>query len=187
MFPDEYVSNISERIRLYKELNEIATEEALLLFEKKLLDRFGALPPAASALLDIVRIKWIAVKLGIEKILLKNNLLIANFISDPGSQYYRSSLFVSVMAEHTAQARRVRRGVAGERLRQHRWWLLRHDARAHPRNRGRGGEHLAPQDSPRSRRSSGYRGSSRSTSPTTRSSSTSANAPTSPARRHSHA
>ena len=36
-------------------------------------------------------------KLGIEKILLKNNLLIANFISDPGSEYYRSSLFVSVM------------------------------------------------------------------------------------------
>ncbi len=97
MFPDEYVSNISERIRLYKELNEIATEEALLLYEKKLLDRFGALPPAASALLDIVRIKWIAIRLGIEKILLKNNLLIANFISDPGSKYYRSSLFVSVM------------------------------------------------------------------------------------------
>jgi transcription-repair coupling factor (superfamily II helicase) len=97
MFPDEYVSNISERIRLYKELNEIATEESLLSFEKKLVDRFGAVPPSASALLDIVRIKWIAVKLGIEKILLKNNLLIANFISDPGSEYYRSSLFVSVM------------------------------------------------------------------------------------------
>jgi transcription-repair coupling factor (superfamily II helicase) len=97
MFPDEYVSNISERIRLYKELNEIANEEALLLFEKKLIDRFGALPPSASALLDIVRIKWIAVNLGIEKILLKNNLLIANFISDPASEFYRSSLFVYVM------------------------------------------------------------------------------------------
>jgi len=97
MFPDEYISNISERIRLYKELNEIASEESLLEFEKKLTDRFGVVPPPASALLDIVRIKWIAVKLGIEKILLKNNLLIANFISDPGSEYYRSSLFVSVM------------------------------------------------------------------------------------------
>jgi transcription-repair coupling factor (superfamily II helicase) len=97
MFPDEYVSNISERIRLYKELNEIATDEALMSFEKKLIDRFGAVPPPASALLDIVRIKWIAVKLGIEKILLKNNLLIAYFISDPNSEFYRSSLFVSVM------------------------------------------------------------------------------------------
>jgi transcription-repair coupling factor (superfamily II helicase) len=97
MFPDEYVSNISERIRLYKGLNEIETEESLLSFEKKLIDRFGTIPPPAMALLDIVRIKWIAVKLGIEKILLRNNLLIANFVSDKNSQFYRSSLFVSIM------------------------------------------------------------------------------------------
>jgi len=97
MFPDEYISNISERIRLYKELNEIDSDEALVLFEKKLIDRFGTIPPAAEALLDIVRIKWIAVKLGIEKILLKNNLLIANFVSDSNSQFYRSALFVSIM------------------------------------------------------------------------------------------
>ncbi len=97
MFPDEYISNISERIRLYKELNEIASEESLLSFEKKLTDRFGVIPPPASALLDIVRFKWIAVKLGIEKILLKNNLMIAYFITDPSSGFYRSSLFVSIM------------------------------------------------------------------------------------------
>jgi transcription-repair coupling factor (superfamily II helicase) len=97
MFPDEYVSNISERIRLYKELNDIENENALFAFEKKLIDRFGPVPAPASALLDIVRIKWIAVKLGIEKILLKNNLMIANFISDPDSGFYRSSLFISIM------------------------------------------------------------------------------------------
>jgi transcription-repair coupling factor (superfamily II helicase) len=97
MFPDEYISNIPERIRLYKELNEIDTNEALMQFEKKLIDRFGEIPPPAEALLDIVRIKWIAVKLGIEKILLKNNLLIAYFISDSKSQFYHSTLFVSIM------------------------------------------------------------------------------------------
>lgn len=97
MFPDEYVSNISERIRLYKELNEIKNEEELLMFEKRLTDRFGLLPPPAKDLLDIVRIKWIAVRLGIEKILLRNNLLIANFIADPSSPFYKSSLFVSIM------------------------------------------------------------------------------------------
>lgn len=97
MFPDEYISNISERIRFYKELNEIDTEEALIIFGNKLTDRFGILPPPAEALLDIVRIKWLAVKLGIEKILLKNNLLIANFVSDQNSQFYRSPLFVSIM------------------------------------------------------------------------------------------
>jgi transcription-repair coupling factor (superfamily II helicase) len=97
MFPDEYISNIPERIRLYKELNEIDSEEALTLFEKKLIDRFGPMPAPAIALLDIVRIKWIAVKIGIEKILLKNSLLIANFISDQNSGFYRSPVFVSIM------------------------------------------------------------------------------------------
>jgi transcription-repair coupling factor (superfamily II helicase) len=97
MFPDEYISNISERVRLYKELNEIDTEEAVLEFEKRLIDRFGPVPPSAAALLDIVRIKWIAVRVGIEKILLKNNLMIANFISDPRSGFYHSSAFVSMM------------------------------------------------------------------------------------------
>ncbi|TAL71734.1 MAG: transcription-repair coupling factor, partial [Bacteroidetes bacterium] len=97
MFPDEYISNISERIRLYKELNEIDSDGALAQFEKELIDRFGNIPPPAEALLDIVRIKWIAVKIGIEKILLKNNLLIANFVSDSSSQFYRSPLFTSIM------------------------------------------------------------------------------------------
>src|SRR5450759_4955265 len=54
MFPDEYISNISERIRLYKELNEIESDEVLVAFEKKLIDRFGNIPPPAQALLDIV-------------------------------------------------------------------------------------------------------------------------------------
>lgn len=98
MFPDEYVSNISERIRLYKELNEIETEEQLSDFESKLTDRFGHLPPPAKALLEVVRIKWLGVRLGIEKILLKNNLLIANFVSDPESSFYRSALFGLIMS-----------------------------------------------------------------------------------------
>jgi transcription-repair coupling factor (superfamily II helicase) len=97
MFPDDYVSNISERIRLYKELNEVTDEDSLSEFEKKLSDRFGTIPSAASALLDIVRLKWIAMKLGIEKILLKNDLLIAYFVADPNSHFYKSSLFISIM------------------------------------------------------------------------------------------
>jgi transcription-repair coupling factor (superfamily II helicase) len=98
MFPDEYVSNIPERIRLYKELNEIGNEAELAAFEKKLTDRFGPLPEPASDLLQIVRIKWTAVMLGIEKILLKNNMMIANFISDPESAFYRSRVFIEIMS-----------------------------------------------------------------------------------------
>jgi transcription-repair coupling factor (superfamily II helicase) len=97
MFPDEYVSNIPERIRLYKELNEIKNEESLKAFEQKLIDRFGKLPPPAEALLDIVRVKWLGTRLGIEKIFLKNDLLIAWFISDPASNFFKSSIFLSIM------------------------------------------------------------------------------------------
>jgi transcription-repair coupling factor (superfamily II helicase) len=97
MFSDEYISNISERIRLYRELNEIGNEDSLREFERRLTDRFGPVPQTALELLDIVRIKWIAVKLGIEKILLKNNVLIAYFISDQNSPFYRSQLFISIM------------------------------------------------------------------------------------------
>lgn len=108
MFSDEYVSNISERIRLYKELNEIDNDEELINFENKLKDRFGAIPPPAMALLDIVRIKWIAVQLGMEKIFLKNNLLIANFVSDPGSGFYKSSLFISIMSHINRNPKRMK-------------------------------------------------------------------------------
>jgi transcription-repair coupling factor (superfamily II helicase) len=99
MFPDEYVSNISERIRLYKELNEIGSEEELNGFRERLGDRFGIPPAPAVALLEIVRLKWAAIKLGIEKIVLKNGIMIAGFISDPESSFYRSSLFVTIMEE----------------------------------------------------------------------------------------
>ena len=97
MFPDEYISNISERIRLYKELNEISNDQALTEFKQKLEDRFGRIPRPAEDLIDIVRIKWLATRLGIEKIILKNSLLIAFFISDQNSDFYRSNLFISIM------------------------------------------------------------------------------------------
>jgi transcription-repair coupling factor (superfamily II helicase) len=116
MFPDEYVSSIPERIRLYKELNEIETEEALIAFESKLTDRFGTIPPPAEALLDIVRIKWPAIELGIEKILLKNNLLIANFISDPHSNFYKSPVFVSIMNHVNRKQTQMNVRQKGEKL-----------------------------------------------------------------------
>lgn len=97
MFPDEYVSSITERVRLYKELNEIKDDTALSAFASRLRDRFGPMPEPALALLDLVRLKWVASATGIEKIILKNDTLVANFVTDPSSQFYRSSLFVSVM------------------------------------------------------------------------------------------
>jgi transcription-repair coupling factor (superfamily II helicase) len=91
--PDEYVSNISERIRLYRQIDTIENEEALNEFTKNLIDRFGSMPPAAITLLQVVRLRWLAESLGFEKLILKNEILIAHFISNHDAEFYNSLTF----------------------------------------------------------------------------------------------
>jgi len=97
LFPDEYINSVAERLSLYNELGLIKKEEDLLLFEQKLIDRFGALPKPAIALLNSLRIKWKATSIGIEKLLMKQGKLVGYFISDQQSKYYQSDRFMKVM------------------------------------------------------------------------------------------
>jgi transcription-repair coupling factor (superfamily II helicase) len=97
LFSDEYINNISERLNLYNELSLIKTEEALLIYENKLIDRFGPLPKQATSLLNSIKIKWIATKLGIEKLIMKQGKMICYFVSDQQSSYYSSPQFSKVL------------------------------------------------------------------------------------------
>lgn len=97
LFPDEYINNVSERLVLYNELGAIKDEAGLQEFEKKLIDRFGPLPKQAISLLNSIRIKWIATKVGIEKLVLKQGKMIGYFVSDQQSDYYQSSKFRNVL------------------------------------------------------------------------------------------
>lgn len=97
LFPDEYIYNVTERLALYNELGNCKTEEELIAYENKLIDRFGPLPKEAKALLNSIRIKWIATKVGIEKIVMKQNKLIGYFIADQQSDYYTSKRFTNVL------------------------------------------------------------------------------------------
>lgn len=97
LFPDDYISNISERINLYRELDIINEEEELNKFENKLIDRFGPIPEATKELLNVVRLRWLAIELGFEKIILKNGIMMLHFISDQNSPYYQSSLFINII------------------------------------------------------------------------------------------
>lgn len=97
LFPDEYINNISERLNLYNELSLIKDEETLLAYEKKLIDRFGPLPKQAVSLLNSIKIKWIATKFGIEKLIMKQGKMIAYFVSDQQSDYYQSNNFHRVL------------------------------------------------------------------------------------------
>src|SRR5690606_2193177 len=71
LFPDNYINNISERLNLYNELSLIKDEAALITYENNLSDRFGPLPEEAKALLQSIRIKWVATHAGIEKLVMK--------------------------------------------------------------------------------------------------------------------
>lgn len=97
LFPDEYINNVTERLALYNELGNCKTEEELVAYENKLIDRFGPLPKEAKALLNSIRIKWIATKVGIEKIVMKQNKMIGYFIADQQSDYYTSKRFTNVL------------------------------------------------------------------------------------------
>ncbi|PWI30017.1 transcription-repair coupling factor [Flavobacteriaceae bacterium LYZ1037] len=97
LFPDDYVNNISERLNLYTQLNNIKTEEELQKFESEIVDRFGELPIQVIDLLNSVRIKWIATKMGLEKVVMKQKKLIGYFITDQKSGFYQSNGFTKVL------------------------------------------------------------------------------------------
>lgn len=95
--PDDYVSNIAERLSLYKELDEIETEEKLQAFGEQLKDRFGAVPPQVFELMNTIRLRWKARLLGFEKIVLKNRVLKTYFINNQQSAYFQSPVFNTVL------------------------------------------------------------------------------------------
>ena len=97
LFPDDYINNITERLNLYTELNKVKTEEELQKYEDALVDRFGELPTQAEDLLNSVRIKWIASKIGLERVVMKNSKLVGYFISDQQSRFYQTNIFTRVL------------------------------------------------------------------------------------------
>ena len=97
LFPDEYINSITERLKLYSELSTIKTDEDLLIFNNKLVDRFGALPKQAVSLLNSIKIKWIATQFGVEKLVMKQGKMICYFVSDQQSAFYASPNFHKVL------------------------------------------------------------------------------------------
>ncbi|WP_412559421.1 transcription-repair coupling factor [Winogradskyella sp. MIT101101] len=97
LFPDDYVNNITERLNLYTKLNDIKSEEDLDKFESDIIDRFGELPTQVEDLFDSVRLKWIATKMGIEKLVMKKGKMTGYFIQDQQSKFYQSDAFTKVL------------------------------------------------------------------------------------------
>jgi len=104
MIPDSYVNVPSEKIRLYKELDGIKSEDLLKRFTSNLADRFGApVPTPVLELIDVVRLRMMAAKLGIERIVLKNNVMLAYFIGDRNHPFFQSAAFDAVLQQIAAR------------------------------------------------------------------------------------
>ncbi len=97
LIPDTYIDVTAEKIRIYKELDSLTSDKELYKMKSRLEDRFGKMPEELVRLFDIVRIRQLGIKLGFEKIIIKNGVMIAFFITNPLSQYYRSDKFAKVL------------------------------------------------------------------------------------------
>ncbi len=105
LIPDEYVSSIDERLRLYTELDHIQTEEGIQKFAEALRDRFGPVPHEAEELFDGLRLRWAAKALGFDRLTLRNSVLRCYFHKNAQSAYYESAIFDRLMKILGAQGR----------------------------------------------------------------------------------
>jgi len=97
LIPDAYVINITERLLLYKELDNLETEEELQQFGKNLVDRFGAIPKPTVELMNTIRLRWLAKEMGFEKVVLKQQTFVGYFVTNQKSPFYQSPLFIAIM------------------------------------------------------------------------------------------
>ncbi|MBP5365065.1 MAG: transcription-repair coupling factor [Bacteroidales bacterium] len=107
VFPESYISSISERMRLYKELDNIQNESDIETFRTNLIDRFGPIPDTSEQLLFVVKIRLNAQQLGIERLVLKDKTLLLYFVSDQESPFYKSPVFTAVINWLQGNSRRA--------------------------------------------------------------------------------
>ena len=98
LIPEEYVSNITERLSLYNQLDNIKSEEKLQVFTEELKDRFGPIPAPVFELIDSVRLRWLAQEAGFEKLMLKGGKLKGYFVPQTNEAYYKSEVFGKIIA-----------------------------------------------------------------------------------------
>jgi len=97
LIPDGYVNSVQERLNLYTEVDQIASEDDLIKFRDGMKDRFGPLPVQVDELFNGLRLRWIAKRLGFERVILKEGRLSCFFISNPQSAFFETKLFQGIL------------------------------------------------------------------------------------------
>ena len=100
--PDDYIDITAEKIRIYRAIDSMNSDKEIDNYAKRMADRFGKLPEELENLFYVVKIRNAGAVIGFEKIIVKNGLLIAFFVSNPMSPYYKSRSFASVMEKIAA-------------------------------------------------------------------------------------
>ena len=93
MLPNWYVESQTERMALYRELDNIQNERALEEYKQRLTDRFGRIPDEAGDLMTMVRLRWLAQRYGVERLILKRGKMHAYLVSNQKSAFYESKEF----------------------------------------------------------------------------------------------
>jgi transcription-repair coupling factor (superfamily II helicase) len=96
-FPDQYVPSDSERMLLYRELDNMKDDQQIEAYRQRLQDRFGAIPAVAEELIRVVPLRRLGKQLGCEKIMLKQGRMLLYFVSNAASPYYQSDAFGRVI------------------------------------------------------------------------------------------
>ena len=103
--PDDYIDVTAEKIRIYRTIDAMSSEKEIDRYAMQVADRFGALPAELANLFEVVKIRNLGAALGFEKVIVKNALMIAFFIANPMSPYYKSPVFASILEKSAAMPR----------------------------------------------------------------------------------
>ena len=115
--PDDYVNDVAERLSLYQELDNIENIEGLNAFGIRLKDRFGPIPKQVEELFFSFELRWMAKKMGLERLVIKSEKMVCSFISDTDSSFYKSDLFTEILEQITNQGKGYRLIQKQEKLR----------------------------------------------------------------------
>ena len=94
---EDYINNVSERLSIYQDLDNLETKEEIENYKQQLIDRFGPLPRVVKELLRSFELRWLAQEIGFEKLVIKQGSMIGYFVSNPQSKYYESPMFTQVL------------------------------------------------------------------------------------------
>ena len=108
LIPEDYISNISARLHLYNELDNIEDEASLATFRNNITDRFGPVPDTVEALIETTRLRWKAQLLSFEKVVLKNETMKCYFVSNGNEAYFNSEVFGGILKFIQQNPRRCR-------------------------------------------------------------------------------